>query len=161
MAQYYHTINSPLGKVLLLTNGDVLTGFYFEEQKHFPKLPNDLLHKPTLELFKKTAAQVQHYFESKRNVFDIRYQFYSGTEFQKKVWHALAKIPYGKTLSYGQFAKQIGVPESVRAVAAAIGRNPISVIVPCHRIIGSDGSLTGYAGGLERKQALLELEQCA
>ena len=107
-----------------------------------------------------TERQLREYFEGRRKVFDLKLDF-SGTEFQQKVWSALLTIPYGETRSYAQIAKQIGRPDAVRAVGAANGRNPISLIVPCHRVIGSDGSLTGYAGGLPAKRALLELESGA
>ncbi|HTU63649.1 MAG TPA: methylated-DNA--[protein]-cysteine S-methyltransferase, partial [Polyangiales bacterium] len=104
-----------------------------------------------------TERQLREYFDGTRKVFDLELDF-NGTEFQRKVWSALLTIPYGETRSYAQIARQIGSPDAVRAVGAANGRNPISIIAPCHRVIGSNGKLTGFAGGLETKAFLLELE---
>lgn len=103
------------------------------------------------------AKQLDEYFAGERRAFDIPLQF-AGSEFQKSVWHELLKIPYGETISYGELARRIGSPKSVRAVANATGANAISIFVPCHRVIGSDRSLTGYAGGMEAKRKLLKLE---
>jgi methylated-DNA-[protein]-cysteine S-methyltransferase len=105
----------------------------------------------------RTAAQLKEYFAGTRRVFDLTLAF-DGTDFQKKVWHALLAIPFGETRSYAEIAKAIKHPKAVRAVGAANGRNPISIIAPCHRVIGSDGKLTGFAGGLEAKATLLSLE---
>ena len=108
-------------------------------------------------LLVRAAAQLRRYFDGNEVSFDIPLDLL-GTEFQRAVWAALLRIPAGATRSYGDIAREIAAPQAVRAVGAAVGRNPLSVIVPCHRVVGSDGSLTGYAGGLERKQALLALE---
>jgi len=102
--------------------------------------------------------QLAEYFSGRRKAFDLRLDF-AGTEFQKKVWRALLTIPFGETRSYGEIAKQIGSPKAVRAVGAANGRNPISIVAPCHRVIGSTGKLTGFAGGLDTKAFLLDLER--
>jgi methylated-DNA-[protein]-cysteine S-methyltransferase len=120
------------------------------------KLPNNYDKKET-PLIKKAANQIEEYFNGKRKVFDLPLVLH-GTDFQVKVWKALQKIPFGKTHSYGEIAAMIGNPKACRAVGMANNRNPIAIIVPCHRVIGSDGSLTGYAGGLGIKQRLLELE---
>ncbi len=111
----------------------------------------------TSEIIQEAGKQLDEYFSGKRTVFYIPLLF-AGTEFQKSVWHKLLEIPYGTTLSYGELAKQLGVPKAVRAVANANGANAISIFVPCHRVIGSNRSLTGYAGGLEAKKRLLSLE---
>ena len=111
----------------------------------------------TSDVIEMAVQQLNEYFLHQRRVFNIPLLFV-GTDFQKKVWNELLKIPYGKTISYGELAKQIGMPKSVRAVANANAVNAISIIAPCHRVIGSNGSLTGYGGGLERKRFLLELE---
>lgn len=111
----------------------------------------------TSTVIEKAVMQLDEFFAGKREVFDIPLLFI-GTDFQKKVWNELLNIPYGKTISYGEMARRIGMPKSVRAVANANGANAISILAPCHRVIGSDGSLTGYGGGLEAKKALLELE---
>lgn len=108
-------------------------------------------------LFLRAKAQLAEYFSGKRREFDLPLEPL-GTEFQKKAWNALREIPYGKTLSYGEQARKIGNPKSARAIGAANGRNPISIFVPCHRVVGSAGDLTGFAGGLETKRFLLELE---
>ena len=111
----------------------------------------------TSNIIQETSKQLDEYFDGKRTVFDIPMLF-AGTDFQKKVWHKLLEIPYGVTISYGELATQLGMPKAVRAVANANGANAISIIVPCHRVIGSDHSLTGYGGGLAAKKKLLELE---
>ena len=110
------------------------------------------------DVIEKARHQLNEYFQNQRREFDIPLLFV-GTDFQKKVWNELLKIPYGKTISYGELAKQIGMPNAVRAVANTNAVNALSIIVPCHRVIGSNGSLTGYGGGLERKMFLLELEK--
>ena len=111
----------------------------------------------TSDIIRETGKQLDEYFDGKRTVFDIPLLF-TGTDFQKKVWHKLLEIPYGTTLSYGELAAQLGMPKAVRAVANANGANAISIIAPCHRVIGSDHSLTGYGGGLAAKKLLLDLE---
>ena len=118
----------------------------WQENKHLP-------------LFDHVETQLTKYLQGSRQTFEIPYSLKKGTIFQQKVWNTMAKITYGNVLSYRQLAELIGATQSTRAVANATGRNPISLIIPCHRIIGSNGSLTGYAGGLERKKALLELEK--
>ncbi|MGH8821789.1 MAG: methylated-DNA--[protein]-cysteine S-methyltransferase, partial [Rhodoferax sp.] len=109
----------------------------------------------------RAVQQLTEYFAGERTVFDLPLDLRGGTAFQQSVWHALLRIPRGTTTSYGAISSGLGKPAAVRAVGAAVGRNPISVIVPCHRVLGSDGSLTGYAGGLDRKVALLQLEAAA
>jgi len=121
------------------------------------KEPNGYIKQET-PLIKKAARQFSEYFDGKRKTFDLPL-IMRGTAFQKKVWKALQNIPYGKTVSYGEIAAKIGNPKACRAVGMANNRNPISIIVPCHRVIGHNGSLTGYGGGLELKQKLLELEK--
>jgi methylated-DNA-[protein]-cysteine S-methyltransferase len=108
-------------------------------------------------VLREAERQLSDYFAGKRETFSLKLDF-AGTDFQKKVWNALTTIPFGQTRSYGQIARQIGHPKAVRAVGAANGRNPISIIAPCHRVIGSNGKLTGFAGGLKAKAALLEME---
>ena len=154
---YTTHIDSHLGGVRLVATNDGLAGLWFDAQRHFPDMAgwqtNDA-HPVLLQ----AAAQLRDYFDGKRQHFDLPLDLSHGTAFQQSVWQALLAIPAGATTSYGQLSAGIGKPAAVRAVGAAVGRNPISVIVPCHRVLGSDGSLTGYAGGLERKTALLELE---
>ena len=150
------TINTPLGPVLLARTDSGLAGAWFEGQKAHPgriaapRVDDDpLLHE--------AAAQLAAYFNGRRNSFKLPLDLL-GTAFQRQVWQALLVIGRGQTTSYGDIARGIGSPLAVRAVGAAVGRNPLSVIVPCHRVLGRDGSLTGYAGGLHRKGALLRLE---
>ena len=154
---YTTHIDSRLGGVTLAATDKGLAGLWFDHQKHSPDTagwqPNDA--HPVL---REASAQLRDYFGGKRQQFDLLLDLSHGTEFQQSVWQALLAIPSGATTSYGALSAGVGKPAAVRAVGAAVGRTPISVIVPCHRVVGKDGSLTGYAGGLERKTALLELE---
>lgn len=151
------TFNSPLGPVIVAATDRGVAGVWFEGQRHLPDRSAwrvDDRH-PVLV---RAVRQLGEYFAGRRTAFDLPLDLHGGTAFQQSVWQALLRIPRGTTTSYGALSSGIGKPAAVRAVGAAIGRNPIGVIVPCHRVIGSDGSLTGYAGGLDRKAALLELE---
>ncbi len=152
-----HT-SSPLGEVLLAATEQGLAGVWFVQgQMHMPDSSSwaiDEAH-PTLMA---AAQQLQDYFAGQRHSFDLPIQPAWGTPFQRTVWQALQRIPYGRTRSYGDIARDIGKPNAVRAVGAAIGQNPHSIIVPCHRVVGANGSLTGFAGGLPRKQFLLAHE---
>lgn len=148
---------SPLGDMVVAATPRGLAGLWFEGQKHMPDnaaWPDEPQH-PVL---RQAIAQLDEYFSGKRTGFDLPLDLQGGTPFQQSVWQALLQIPCGGTTSYGQLSQRIGKPAAVRAVGAAVGRNPVSVIVPCHRVLGGDGSLTGYAGGVERKSALLQLE---
>lgn len=155
-----HTIESPLGPLLLAASSQGLTGVWFDDQRHRPPAavvavwPQDPAH-PVLQA---AATQLGAYFQGLLASWDLPLDLSAGTPFQQSVWHALLKIPPGQTRSYGQVAQQILRPEAVRAVGTAIGRNPLGIVVPCHRVIGARGALTGYAGGLDRKWALLRLE---
>ncbi len=154
-------VDSPLGPLLLAATDRGLSGLWFEDQRHLPpwlagREPAPVTHHPVLDT---TARQLQAYFAGERDVFDLPLDLEQGTDFQRAVWHALLTIPVRASMSYGALARQIGRPAAVRAVGAAVGRNPLGIIVPCHRVLGADGSLTGYAGGLWRKTALLRLEQ--
>lgn len=160
---YYTWIESPVGDLLLTSNGQSLTGLYLKGQKHFPKVadPNmedSWVNTPELEVLTQVQAQLTEYFTHKREAFDIPLAP-QGTPFQKEVWQSLHQIPFGETSSYGALAQQLGKPGAARAVGAANGRNPISIIVPCHRVIASNGKMTGYAGGIDRKQWLLRHEK--
>ena len=155
------TFQSPLGKMIIAATDKGLAGTWFAGQRHLPSQlvepyvwPEDADH-PVL---KQAIAQLTEYFAGTRTVFDLPLDLDYGTPFQQTVWQALLAIPQGGTTSYGELSSRIGKPAAVRAVGAAIGRNPVSVIVPCHRVLGADGSLTGYAGGLDKKTALLKLE---
>ena len=153
------TVNSPLGPVLLARTARGLAGAWFAGQKHHPgSLAAPV--QPDDPLLKESAKQLQRYFAGRSSVFELPLDLL-GTPFQQAVWRALLAIPAGGTRSYADIARDVAAPASVRAVGGAVGRNPLSVIVPCHRVLGSDGSLTGYAGGIDRKLALLELEGAA
>ena len=148
---------SPLGPMLLAGYDAGLLGVWFEQQKHYPDITGLPFsdHPTTTE----ALAQLAAYFAGERTVFALALDLSNGTAFQQSVWRALLEIPCGITISYSAVSQQVGRPSAVRAVAAAVGRNPLSIVVPCHRVLGSNGSLTGYAGGVDRKAALLNLEQ--
>ncbi|MEO1144918.1 MAG: methylated-DNA--[protein]-cysteine S-methyltransferase [Cyanobacteria bacterium J06638_22] len=155
---YYQWIDSPLGALLLTFDGRSLTGLYLKGQKYFPVITEAWCESSQVEPFEQVQAQLTEYFAHQRQQFDLPLEL-QGTAFQKQVWQYLLEIPFGETLSYGTLAKKIGKPDASRAVGAANGRNAISIIVPCHRVIATSGKLTGYAGGLDRKQWLLQHEQ--
>ena len=153
--RWHTTITSPIGELLLLSDGVALRSLWMQDGPR--PLPPDPAWKQDDGPFDQVIAQLKQYFEGRRTAFDLPLVL-DGTPFQQRVWAALQTIPYGTTISYGELAARIGRPGASRAVGLANGRNPVSVIVPCHRIIGADGSLTGYGGGLERKRLLLWLE---
>lgn len=153
-----HTRTStPLGTVILAATPRGLSGLWFDGQRHQPDV-SAWRRDDTHELLQRAAAQLGEYFAARREAFDLPLDMSAGSAFQQAVWQALRRIPGGQTVSYGQLSQQLGRASAVRAVGAAIGRNPISIIVPCHRVVGADGSLTGYAGGLDRKTMLLRRE---
>jgi len=147
---------SPIGRLLLTSDGTALTGLYMEPSHEAQSL-GGWSEDATAAPLTATLQQLSEYFAGARRVFDLPLRL-EGTVFQQRVWRELTVIPYGETWSYGQLARRIGKPSASRAVGLANGRNPISILVPCHRVIGADGSLTGYGGGLERKQWLLAHE---
>ncbi len=152
-----HIVSSPIGSLLLIGDGHALTGLWMiDADRHSARVEQGLTPSPAP--FREVAAQLEAYFAGDLKEFTVPLAP-SGTPFQLAVWTELTKIPYGSTVSYGDIARALGKrPVASRAVGLANGANPISVIVPCHRVIGSDGSLTGYGGGLERKELLLRLE---
>jgi methylated-DNA-[protein]-cysteine S-methyltransferase len=151
----YTSFESPIGELLAVGDGQALHGLYMQEGRTAIAVRADWV--PADEPFPEVRAQLADYFDGRRTAFDLPLAL-QGTPFQLQVWRALQDIPYGETISYGEQARRIGRPADPRAVGQANGRNPIAVIVPCHRVIGADGSLTGYGGGVERKRHLLELE---
>ncbi len=156
MTTIYTEMPSPLGIVTIQANFEGLLGIWFETCTTKPdELGERNDHHPILT---QTVLQLEEYFAGLRNEFALPLAA-TGTDFQNQVWHALTTIPYGETWSYQDLADAIGNPKAVRAVGMANGKNPISIVVPCHRVIGKSGKLTGYAGGVERKQRLLALEQ--
>ena len=151
----YTTFDSPLGELLAVGDGSALHGLYMQEGH--TAIAVDRRWEPDEEPFADLSAQLAEYFAGRRTTFDVPLTL-AGSPFQQRVWRALRDIPYGETSSYGAIARRLGVPSAARAVGVANGQNPVCVIVPCHRVIGADGSLTGYGGGLDRKRLLLELE---
>ncbi|MDE2419077.1 MAG: methylated-DNA--[protein]-cysteine S-methyltransferase [Burkholderiales bacterium] len=153
----YCSFSGPLGPMTLAAHGDALAGIWFDGQQHQP-VSAPWTATRSHPALRQTALQLQEYFAGKRTTFDLLLDLSGGTVFQQQVWRALLDIPSGSTVSYGAISQRIGKPSAVRAVGAAVGRNPLSIVVPCHRVVGANGALTGYAGGLERKIALLQLE---
>ncbi len=157
---------TPLGDLTLVASPNGLAGAWFDQQRHLPAalaLPltgqsSIWPEQSTHPILQEAVKQLTAYFAGQTNGFDLPLDLRAGSPFQQAVWQALLDIPRGSTTSYGVLSANIGRPSAVRAVGGAIGRNPISIVVPCHRVIGSTGSLTGYAGGLDRKIALLQLE---
>jgi methylated-DNA-[protein]-cysteine S-methyltransferase len=150
-------MQTPLGEMLLVSDGHALTGATFTGQKYDVTIQPDWQEDESLPVLAEARRQLFEYFAGGRTTFELPLHP-TGTPFQARVWQALLGIACGETWTYGQIARALGEPAAVRAAGAAIGRNPISVIVPCHRVVGADGSLTGYAGGLDRKRRLLALE---
>jgi methylated-DNA-[protein]-cysteine S-methyltransferase len=151
----YARVPSPLGELLLIGDGARLHGLYMQDGNRPMAVDSAWACEP--EAFASVIGQLAEYFAGERFEFELDLQA-RGTAFQERVWGALRGIPYGETMSYGELARHLGKPSASRAVGLANGRNPISVIIPCHRVLGSDGSLTGFGGGLSNKRLLLELE---
>lgn len=153
-----HTvIGSPLGDLTVVARDGTVAGLYFDGQRRRPT-PDALGERAESDLFDEARRQLDEYFAGGRHDFDLPLAP-AGDEFDQRVWALLLAIPYGETRSYGDLARQLGDPSLAQAVGAANGRNPLCVLVPCHRVVGADGSLTGYAGGLDRKRFLLDLEE--
>ncbi|WP_107503749.1 methylated-DNA--[protein]-cysteine S-methyltransferase [Streptomyces solincola] len=151
-----HTVaDSPYGPLTLVATDGVLSGLYMTEQRHRP--PQETFGERDARPFTEALRQLDAYFARRTTVFDLPLDL-AGTPFQQRVWQRLLTIPYGRTSSYGQLARDLGAPNASRAVGLANGRNPVSIIVPCHRVVGAAGALTGYGGGLERKRRLLDFE---
>ncbi|MDQ0792985.1 methylated-DNA--[protein]-cysteine S-methyltransferase [Streptomyces sp. B1I3] len=154
-----HTVvDSPYGALTLVATGGALSGLYMTDQRHRP--PEETFGDPDDRPFTETVRQLDAYFAGELTEFDLPLHL-QGTVFQRDVWAGLRRIPYGETRSYGELAAELGRPGASRAVGLANGRNPVGIIVPCHRVVGASGGLTGYGGGLERKQRLLAFERRA
>lgn len=153
---YFSELDSPVGSLLLLGDEQRLSGLYMHEQRHRPPLPDGCREND--KAFRHVREQLKQYFAGKLQQFEVELAG-EGSPFQRSVWKALCEIPFGATESYGGLARRIGNANASRAVGLANGKNPIGIIVPCHRVVGANGSLTGYGGGLERKKWLLEHER--
>jgi methylated-DNA-[protein]-cysteine S-methyltransferase len=152
-----HTVlATPLGELTAVRDGDALTGLYFP--RHWPRPDRAGFGARTSRGFDEVARQLGEYLAGQRKTFDLRLEP-RGTPFQRRVWDLIAQLPYGRTTSYGELARRLGGDATAQEVGAAVGSNPLSILIPCHRVIGSTGKLTGYAGGLARKRFLLDLEQ--
>lgn len=155
----YRIVDSPVGRLTLVMDAEgALTALYLDGQKY--EQSGEALGERDDTAGQAIVDQLAEYFAAERTRFELDLRP-AGTDFQRRVWAAIADIPYGQTATYGQIAEQLGVPRSARAVGAATGRNPLSVVVPCHRVVGASGQLTGYAGGLDRKRWLLDFERGA
>lgn len=151
------TYQGPLGQMLLAATDTGLAGVWFTGQRHGP-VDVEWREDASQPVLREAVAQLAAYFAGERTAFDLPLDLQAGTAFQRSVWQELIAIPRGGTTSYAELGRRLGRPQAARAVGAAVGRNPISIVVPCHRVLGTGGALTGYAGGLERKTALLRLE---
>lgn len=154
---YYDYYHSPHGRMLLVADDKALTGVYFAGQKYQPRIERDWVRDGRHAPIRQVKHELEEYFAGKRRRFTVKVAP-RGTPFQRAVWKAIAGVGFGRTIPYAELARRAGRPGSARAAGAATGRNPIGIIVPCHRIVGSNGALTGYAGGLAKKRALLALE---
>jgi methylated-DNA-[protein]-cysteine S-methyltransferase len=157
MNMSFKIIDSPIGKLKLVASVRGLVAILWENDNPRRVRLKEVIENPTHSILLKTEKELGEYFTGRRNAFSVALDMH-GTKFQKSVWDALVKIPFGETRTYGQIARELGNPKAIRAVGAANGRNPAAIVVPCHRVIGADGKLTGFAGGLEAKAHLLNLE---
>lgn len=157
MSTFYTFIDSPVDRLLLTSDGKCLTGVYMIDQSYAPPVGKDWIEKADAAPFPEAIRQLRGYFEGSLTEFSVPLSP-SGTPFQLRVWKELSRIPYGQTISYGELAKRVGNANASRAVGMANGRNPLPIIVPCHRVIGANGKMTGFGGGIWRKERLLALE---
>ena len=158
MTTYYTYLDSPIDRLLLTSDGRSLTGIYMLDQRNEPKLGRDWIEFKDAAPFAEATRQLCEYFAGERQDFDLPLAP-SGTPFQIRVWQELRRIPFGQTISYGELAKRVGNANASRAVGLANGRNPLPIVVPCHRVIGANGKMTGFGGGIWRKEKLLEIER--
>jgi methylated-DNA-[protein]-cysteine S-methyltransferase len=150
-------IKTPLGTMIALAAGGALVGLDFEDARYAPPVSSAWKENPALPVLHECARQLADYFAGRRQTFDLPL-VPEGSDFQRRIWREIAGVPYGETITYAELASRAGAPGAARAAGAATGRNPLAIVVPCHRIVASDGALTGYAGGLARKAALLAHE---
>ena len=161
-AATHTTMGSSLGELTVVARDGVVTGLYFPHHWHLPDRAGFGAHRDVArgDVFDDVRRQLGEYLAGERREFELPVDV-TGSAFQRRVWDRLEEIPYGTTVSYGELARELGAGVTAQEVGAAVGRNPVSIIIPCHRVVGADGGLTGYAGGLRRKRALLDLEQDA
>jgi methylated-DNA-[protein]-cysteine S-methyltransferase len=157
MKSYTYLKTKLLGDLLLVATSTHLIGVYFPNHKHGPKQPCDWELNPEHPILRRAGKEIQEYLGGERTSFSVPITF-EGTDFQREIWRQIALIPFGKTITYTELARRANTSKAVRAAGAATGKNPLSIIVPCHRIIGKYGSMTGFAGGLDRKKSLLKIE---
>jgi methylated-DNA-[protein]-cysteine S-methyltransferase len=156
-ANNYSVIKSDVGDLMLVTDGSALIGLYFAGRDHIPTASKSWKRNDQHPILRKVDEQLREYLAGKRTRFSIPLRLV-GTEFQEKVWEEIARIPYGKTITYSELAERAGASHAIRAAGTTTGRNPVSIIVPCHRVVGKNGDMCGFAGGLDKKRRLLELE---
>ena len=154
---YYSILKSPINELMLVTDGSALVGLYFVGCDHLPAAHSRWELDPKHPVLRQAARQLKEYFAGKRTDFALPLRL-AGTDFQTRVWRQISRIPYGKTISYSALAKRAGAPQAGRAAGTTTGRNPLSIVIPCHRVMGKKGELRGFAGGLDRKRQLLKLE---
>ncbi len=154
---YYNTYPLPIGIITISCDDEAITGLHIEGDRYFAAIPRKWKHSPDNRLLKQAALELEEYFNGKRTSFDVPITL-TGTLFQQKVWKVLEGLPHGSTTSYSAIAAKIGRPKAVRAVGTAVGRNPVCIMIPCHRVLSSSGSLGGYVAGLDCKRQLLALE---
>jgi methylated-DNA-[protein]-cysteine S-methyltransferase len=157
MKSYIHLKTEMLGDLLLVANSSHLIGVYFANQHNGPKLSADWKMDAAHPILRQAGKELHEYLAGQRADFSVPIAF-DGTGFQREIWKQIARIPFGKTISYTELAQRVGAPKATRAAGTATGRNPLGIIVPCHRVVGKDGGLGGYAGGLDRKKNLLKIE---
>lgn len=155
---FYDVFESPLGAITIAGDNNFLRELHIEGDRYFTAVPESWIHKPDAAVLRQTRKELASYFDGKLSEFSVPHAF-DGTDFQKQVWQALLRLPAGQTTTYAAIATLIGKPKAVRAVGTAVGRNPICIVVPCHRVLASSGGLGGYVAGLDRKSHLLKLEQ--
>jgi methylated-DNA-[protein]-cysteine S-methyltransferase len=153
----YAIIKSPIDDLILVADNSALTGLYFAGEDQLASRNSDWKRNPRHPLIEQAANQLKEYFLGKRKRFSIPFRL-EGTDFQEKIWRQIALIPYAETISYSELARRAGAPAAIRAAGTSTGRNPIAIIIPCHRVMGKNGAICGFAGGLDRKRYLLDLE---
>jgi methylated-DNA-[protein]-cysteine S-methyltransferase len=154
---YYSVVKSPIDDLMLVADASALTGLYFVGCNHIPAACDRWTLNAQHPVLQQAAKQLREYFAGKKRGFSVPLHL-AGTDFQERVWREIARIPYGETISYSDLAERAGAPQAIRAAGTNTGRNPLSIIIPCHRVLRKNGGMCGFAGGLERKRYLLELE---